>query len=422
MVSVAWRRRSASGQSLPRGEARIALASAGALYLTGAALISTTVLLPHVGSPAGAAAVGVVATLTALVLLAQAWRDRGGPTLAWAAEAWGVALIVALCASTGGPDSPFALIYFFALGHAAAFQTRRRFLAICLLGVLAFMAPLLYTHASEEFAAFACVGAVLALLATGALHVAVAHMREQRSRLEFVAQTLRRGLLPSALPETPGLQVDAHFQPLGAGSEVGGDFYDVFVDGGDVWLIVGDVCGKGAEAAVLTGFLRNTTAAYARDGASPAAVLARVNEAMLRQDFAGRFATAVLARLSRRESGVHATLAVAGHPPALHARGGGEVDELGTPGTLLGVFADAAIADVAATLHAGDAIVLYTDGLTEAHAPRLLTPERLLEQLRGPPSSPRDAIDALLELVRPGEPVRDDIAILAVRVDGESGR
>ncbi|HTA37127.1 MAG TPA: SpoIIE family protein phosphatase, partial [Solirubrobacteraceae bacterium] len=80
-------------------------------------------------------------------------------------------------------------------------------------------------------------------------------------------------------------------------TEVGGDFYDVFGDEQSCWLVVGDVCGKGAEAAVITAFLRHTTVAYAREGSGPAAVLGRVNEAMLEQDFEGRFATAILARL-----------------------------------------------------------------------------------------------------------------------------
>src|SRR5205807_5494605 len=100
-----------------------------------------------------------------------------------------------------------------------------------------------------------------------------------------VARTLRRSLMPAALPSIPGLQLESYFRPMGAGSEVGGDFYDVFADRDGFWLVVGDVCGKGAEAAVLTGFLRHTTAAYAREGTGPARVLARVNHAMLVHDF-----------------------------------------------------------------------------------------------------------------------------------------
>ena len=93
-----------------------------------------------------------------------------------------------------------------------------------------------------------------------------ARLYAERTR---VAQTLRRSLMPSALPAIPGLELASFFRPLGAGSEVGGDFYDVFGDEHGCWLVVGDVCGKGAEAAALTGFLRHTTVAYARDADSP---------------------------------------------------------------------------------------------------------------------------------------------------------
>lgn len=564
-------------RSMPREEARVAVASAAVLYLIGAALIATTPLLPHVGSPAGAAAVGVCALLAAAVLWRQVRRDRG-LMLAWAAEAAGVVLILLLCASTGGAGSPFSLLYFFALGHAAAFQPRKRFVAISLAGMVAFLAAALYSHVSLQFAAFASVGAVLALLTIGAIHIAVDRMREQRRRLEFlidatasldtsldpqqtlrrvaqmalpqlaelcvidltdetgsisavvaaandgalaerveslqderpgergsrdavgrvlasgrrvvlapgedaegelrrvpgcppatvaipmvargrtlgiisfhrtaayergqvallqslsaraalaydnarlyaerveVAQTLRRSLRPPRLPEISGLELDSYFRPIGGGSEVGGDFYDVFEDAGGAWLVIGDVCGKGAEAAVLTGFLRHTTAAYAHEGAGPASVLERVNHAMLRHDFEGRFATAVLARLAFADAGVQLTLAIAGHPPALLARADAGPAEFGRYGTLLGVFPHPQITEASTVLQAGDVIALYTDGLTEALAPRLLSPEQLLERLGGPPPSAQAAIEALAALVEPAAPARDDIAILAARV------
>ena len=93
-----------------------------------------------------------------------------------------------------------------------------------------------------------------------------ARLYAERAR---VAQTLRRSLMPAALPAVPGLELASFFRPMGAGSEVGGDFYDVFGDGDGCWLVVGDVCGKGAEAAALTGFLRHTTVAYAREADQP---------------------------------------------------------------------------------------------------------------------------------------------------------
>src|SRR5207245_1817169 len=105
-----------------------AVASAAALYVVGASLIATSVLLPRIDSPAGATAVGITAIFTAIALTLALARGRGGMRLAFVAELWGIVLIVALCASTGAGASPFSLIYFFAVGHAAAFQPRRRFL------------------------------------------------------------------------------------------------------------------------------------------------------------------------------------------------------------------------------------------------------------------------------------------------------
>jgi serine phosphatase RsbU (regulator of sigma subunit) len=224
--------------------------------------------------------------------------------------------------------------------------------------------------------------------------------------------------MPAALPLIPGLEFASFFRAMGAGNEVGGDFYDIFGDPSSCWLVVGDVCGKGADAAVLTGFLRHTTIAYAREGVGPASVLLRVNQAMLEQDFDGRFATAILAHLGFRRSQVIITIAVAGHPPALIARASGEAEEFGDCGTLLGVFADPVINEAATLLAPGDALALYTDGLSEAHAPeRTLTVQEMLRELSsGPPSSAQETIDKLLGLVELTDDARDDVAVLAARV------
>ena len=197
-----------------------------------------------------------------------------------------------------------------------------------------------------------------------------------------VARTLQRSLMPPALPEIAGLELASCFRPMGAGNEVGGDFYDAFGDRSSCWLVVGDVCGKGADAAALTGFLRHTTVAHARRGMSPAAVLSQVNHAMLDQDFEGRFATAILARLELLDEGVAVTIASAGHPAALIARADGHVGECAGRGTLLGVFSDPVIGEASTTLKPGETLVLYTDGLLEAHAPvRTATVQQLIEQL-----------------------------------------
>jgi GAF domain-containing protein len=248
-----------------------------------------------------------------------------------------------------------------------------------------------------------------------------ARLYAERTR---VAQTLRRSLMPSVLPSIPGLELVSFFRPLGAGSEVGGDFYDAFGESGRWWLIVGDVCGKGAEAAALTGFLRHTAAALTRDAIRPATVLSRVNQLMLAQDFEGRFATAALVRVRTLDTHAEVTLASAGHPPALIARADGRVEELGERGTLLGVFGDPIISESSAVLEMGDALALYTDGLLEAHAPEhVVTPAEIVELLGRLPSrrSARETLDALLGVVDLSDDVRDDIVVLVGHVTPRSG-
>jgi serine phosphatase RsbU (regulator of sigma subunit) len=537
-----------------RREARAAIAIAGGLYLVGAVLCATALLLPHVSSPEGIVAVALDALVTAALLFYAAERDWGGLRVACVADLWGVVLIAVLCASGGGTASPFALIYFFAIGHAAAFQPRGRFLLVCVAGLVAFLLPLAYdSHVSTTFGAIACVGIVLALLTSAVVHSALEGMREQRRRLEVlisatselnesldpsetvraiahmavpdlaalcvidllddggmigstvaaaadptvaagvegtagdrerflsaagfsraaalpmlargrthgmisfwrrdgdtgsergllavyealtgraamaldnsrlyaerarVARTLRRSLMPAVLPTIPGLELASYFRPMGAGEEVGGDFYDAFGDRESCWLVVGDVCGKGAEAAALTGFLRHTTSAYAREETSPARVLEQVNEAMLDQEFDGRFATAILAHMRFDRSRVELTLAVAGHPAALLTRADGEVSELGASGTLLGILPDPAIEEVSTTMKPGDSLSLYTDGLTEAHAPRrIVTVDEMIARLeKAPRASAQASIDALLGLIDLDHRIADDIAILAARI------
>jgi hypothetical protein len=580
-------------------EARAAVGIAAGLYVVGAALTATSTLLPHVSSPAGVVAVAVGALTTAAGLLIAFGRRRGGLGLAYAADVWGVVLIAFLCAATGGANSPFQLIYLFAIGHAAAFQPRGRLLLLSLAALLGFLSPLVYMHVSSTFGAIACVGVVLALLASAVIHHALNGMRDQRRRMQtligvtakldssldptetlrkiartvvpdlaelcvidvldrrrgsiestiaaavdpavaigvermreefpldmhgthpvaqvlgsgkpcvihdlthgpalqevaqsdehrrfmrdvgyrsaavfpmvargrthgaisflhigrdahyeasqlsvledltgraamafdnarlyaeraHVARTLQHSLIPAVLPVIPALELASSFRPMGRSNEVGGDFYDVLADHESCWLVVGDVCGKGAGAAALTGFLRHTTLAYTRVASSPARILEQVNLDMLDQDFEGRFATAVLAHLEFLGTTVNATIATAGHPAALIARAGGQVEECGERGTLLGVFSDPVIQEVSTILEPDDLLTLYTDGLLEAHAPEgAVTVREMIDQLkRASPKSAKEAIDVLLGLVDFDDDVRDDIAVLAAKIKTTDG-
>lgn len=189
-------------------------------------------------------------------------------------------------------------------------------------------------------------------------------------RFATLARTLQQSLLPPQLPAVAGVELAARYHPAGAGADVGGDFYDVFRLGRDRWgVMVGDVCGKGPDAAAITAFARYTIRAAAMQTRSPARALAVLNDAMLRHAADGgpnRFATAVYARLRPRRGAVDVNVASGGHPLPLVRRAGGTVETVGRPGTLLGVLPTLAITDAAITLHPGDAMILVTDGVAEA--------------------------------------------------------
>jgi serine phosphatase RsbU (regulator of sigma subunit) len=235
-----------------------------------------------------------------------------------------------------------------------------------------------------------------------------------------IAQTLQASLLPSALPQIPGADVAAEYLAAGEGMEVGGDFYDVFaLDDGAFALVIGDVLGKGAEAAAVTALARYTLRAVAGHSPSPAATLAALNDEMLRRQSADRrFVTALLARLEPRPGGgARLVVACGGHPPPVVLRAGGAGEAIGVPGTLLGVEPEVHIEDSVADLGPGDALVLYTDGVTEARRDRPLTPQALAEVLA--PRGGGGARRLAREVVRIAEegaagPLRDDLAVLVV--------
>ncbi len=236
-----------------------------------------------------------------------------------------------------------------------------------------------------------------------------------------VAQTLQRSLLPEVLPQMDGIALASAYHPVGAGNEVGGDFYDAFQIGSGCWLIVGDVCGKGPEAAAITALVRHSVRALAFTEEDPGRVLRAVNRVMLSHELYGRFATAVLARIDLSGGRQAVTIASAGHPPPviLDPRRGAFCPQVG--GVLLGVIDEIEPESQRVALGRGAMVLLYTDGLLEAGAPRRgLSPEQLCELLeREHPSSPAAAVDSLDRLARAqgAGTLRDDIAILAALVD-----
>ncbi|HEY7074625.1 MAG TPA: SpoIIE family protein phosphatase, partial [Solirubrobacteraceae bacterium] len=207
-----------------------------------------------------------------------------------------------------------------------------------------------------------------ALAAQSAQAVARAQLFE---REHTVAHTLQASLLPRVLPHIPGLDIAARLEAGAPGLDVGGDFYDAFALGEDAWgVAIGDVCGKGVEAAALTALARHTVRAAARTEASPAAVLEALNRAALAESKPGQFLTAVYARLAARpEGGFAVALACGGHPSPVVLDAALARRRLACSGTLLGAIADPEIVDARFVLDPGDTMLLYTDGLTEAGAP-----------------------------------------------------
>ena len=187
------------------------------------------------------------------------------------------------------------------------------------------------------------------------------------ARSRELARSLQDSLLPPVLRPPPGLDAAARYLPATAGGEtVTGDFYDLFQSRGPWWTaVMGDVCGKGTEAAKVTALARYTLRADARDHLSPAQMLARLNTAMLAQR-APLFLTAVEATFRLTPAGLTGRLSLAGHPPALIRRADGRVQQAGVTGPLLGYSQTVDLTDVRFRLAPGDLLLLYTDGATEA--------------------------------------------------------
>ena len=239
---------------------------------------------------------------------------------------------------------------------------------------------------------------------------------EQRARL---IETLQRTLLPPHLPEVPGLELGAAYRAGSEGLQVGGDFYDVFeLERGRWALVLGDVSGKGVEAAVLTSALRHAARAAAVRHREPRDVVAALNRAMLRDTGRGEFFTAVYATLELAADAVRVCLTSSGHPLPLLVRGR-DVQPVGRPGTLLGAFGAITAHQAEVVLRGDDLLVLYTDGVTEAKTPdgRFGT-DRLMSLLSGGAAGGAAGVAAGIEAAVLGATdgrVNDDLAVLAVR-------
>lgn len=239
----------------------------------------------------------------------------------------------------------------------------------------------------------------------------------------YIAKTLQESLLPAQLPEIPGLRAAARFRASGAGNEVGGDFYDLFQAAGGNWsVVVGDVCGKGPDAAAVTALARYTLRAAAMSEPVPSASLRMLNDALLQQRSDLRFATVAYGSLAPENGGMRVDVASAGHPLPLLLRKDGSVEPVGVEGTLVGVVPDPDLSDGSAHLAAGDSLVFYTDGVTEArNETGMLGEKRLQKLLASCAGEDADSIAATIERtaveMQQGE-TRDDIAVVVLQAAG----
>ncbi|MFI6068103.1 PP2C family protein-serine/threonine phosphatase [Micromonospora sp. NPDC051227] len=249
-----------------------------------------------------------------------------------------------------------------------------------------------------------------------------------------VADTLQASLVPVEPVEAVGVQWGTAYRPAQAGLRIGGDFYGShrLTDGGSVFFL-GDVSGKGVEAAVFTGQLRQCLQALHRLESNPARLLRLLNDALLETTQAhgqGRFATIVLGvARPERDGGLTLTMAGGGHLPPLVLRASGEVETVPLRGMLIGVVPDPRVGEVTVRLAPGETCLLYSDGVTEARGGRRgneqFGPERLVTALTGCQRMPAPALAERVEQITCdwlAQGDHDDIAVLALRAAGLSGR
>jgi len=250
-------------------------------------------------------------------------------------------------------------------------------------------------------------------------------LRELLAERTATIATLQRGLYPSRLPLVPGVDVAAVLSPAEADTNVGGDFVDVRAGAPGRWtLMVGDVVGKGAGAATLTAVARHTTLALSALGWAPSVVLQHVSRAITAEDLGQddpRFATMALATLEPTADGASVVLSLGGHPRPLLLTARGEVTEVGVPGHLLGVVDEPELHDSPLTLRPGEALIVFTDGVTETRCgDEAFGDHRLVElvaTLVG--RSAQDVVATVVREVRAfgaASDSRDDVAVLALVV------
>jgi phosphoserine phosphatase RsbU/P len=258
------------------------------------------------------------------------------------------------------------------------------------------------------------------------LHARQAAEREGE-RLRHLVVELQRSLLPAVLPTPPGLQTASYYR-MASTDEVGGDFYDLFMLDDDRWgFFLGDVSGKGVEAAAVTAQARYTLRAAAVYDPDPAAVLHNLNTVLYQEhrDDA-RYCTVVFGILTPRSEGFTAVVASGGHPAPLLLRADGTAAYQPTKGRIVGVFPTSVYTNTSVVVNAGDTLVLYSDGLTEARTGSaeatdgrygMAALERFAADLA--PTDAGTAVAAITTLLSDfGAGLTDDAAVMAISAPG----
>ena len=187
------------------------------------------------------------------------------------------------------------------------------------------------------------------------------------TELSGIADTLQAELLPTEIPDIPGIDVAVRYRAAGELNRVGGDFYDVFGRRANEWaVVIGDVSGKGAPAAAVTALARYTLRTATASAALPSTALATLNAALLERRRDQEFCSVALAFATLREGGLDVRISLGGHPPALIKRASGGLERCGSPGMLMGFANDPPLNDVDARLEPGDTLLFFTDGVTDA--------------------------------------------------------
>jgi serine phosphatase RsbU (regulator of sigma subunit) len=255
---------------------------------------------------------------------------------------------------------------------------------------------------------------------TGLILASVTYQRRRAERrAQHLAHDLQAELLPPQLPQIPEFEAAGWYRAGAQGQEAGGDFYDVFETSGGRWVaVIGDVCGKGPEAASLTALARYTLRAVGRQATGPSDALQQLNEAILEQRSDHRFMTAVMVQLDVGDHEQGVALSNGGHPSPLLVRARGEIEEVPRGGgMLLGIYPDPELVDQRLEMLPGDALVLFTDGLAERRDPKEDHPARIRELLRSSAgASASETATRLGELAMAdnGKP-DDDVAVVVLR-------